>query len=72
MKEKDNEQVDKLKMATENDCEAVIDQRHKSLQEQNSYIVEFDGTTDPSDPIAWSKTCKWCTVSLLSSMMLVV
>ena len=41
-------------------------------EERDPYIVDFEGPDDPASPATWSKTRKWCTVGLLSSMMLVV
>ena len=42
------------------------------IEERDPYIVDFEGPDDPASPATWSKTRKWCTVGLLSSMMLVV
>lgn len=42
------------------------------IEERDLYIVDFEDPDDPASPATWSKTRKWCTVGLLSSMMLVV
>ena len=72
IKKDDDKHVDEFKTATEDERQVVIDRHHELAHEQDSYTVDFDGITDPNNPIAWSKMRKWCTVSLLSGMMLVV
>lgn len=42
------------------------------IHERDPYIMDFVGPDDPASPATWSKSRKWCTVGLLSSMMLVV
>lgn len=41
-------------------------------EERDPYIVDFEGPNNQASPTKWSKTRKWCTVGLLSSMTLVV
>jgi hypothetical protein len=40
--------------------------------DHGSYIVNFDGPDDPTDPLNWSSRYKWSMVVLISVLSLIV
>ena len=59
-----------------NDAELIREEaavKKASLgQDAEGDIVDFDGASDPSNPLNWSLTYKWTLIWLLSAMNLIV